>query len=106
VTLAFMSLFSWALPVAAAGALAACVGRRWKLAAAMSRAVLLTALVFVSLLAARIVASMLTPVDPALKATIYSAGISELIICSTLPFAAVLVSAATWIVARRRLRSG
>jgi hypothetical protein len=106
VMLAFMNFFSWVLPVASAGALAAYAGRQWRFAARMSRAVLFAALIFVSLLVARFVASTLSPVEPSFRASINAAGMSELIMCSTLPFVAAMVSAATWVAARRRLRSG
>ena len=101
--LAFLN-FLWWMPLAGSvAAVVACAVRRWSIAVALSRAALLASPIVLGLHVARFAASTFTPVDPSFRATLYAAGIAELISCGALPVLAALLSAATWRVARRRV---
>jgi hypothetical protein len=84
-------------------ALVACGLRRWRVAAsAAGSAAALAGLVWLIPLAGLFVRPQ--EVDPAMRATLLAAGISEAVSCGVLALGIALLSATVWFIARRRLR--
>ena len=101
----FVSLAVWASVAAMVTAGVACGLRRWQLAARLARAVVLASPI---LIIAFVVAFVVIPpsrqaIDPSMKATTLSQGISEVMNCSVLVLAAALPAWGMWSFARSRV---
>ena len=99
------SIVSFACVVALAAAIVAAVMRRWRVVLAISRAIVLAAII---VLASTTVAFVIVPSasqgdNPTAKAVALSLGISEVLNCGALAYLAAIPGAILGAVARRRL---
>jgi hypothetical protein len=89
---------------ALAGAIVASLLRRWRLALALARGVTLGGVALLVLSGAVMaVLPNRIDVDPTMKATTLAQGISEVMSCGFLSWAAVLPGALVWLVGRSRV---
>jgi len=100
-----LALLSYSTVAALVVALIACGIRRWHVAAAASRAVVLSGpVILLAIVAASVVIPMQTA-DPSMKAVVLSLGISEALNCGGIALAAAVLGAPVWAVARARARA-
>jgi len=100
-----LALLSYSTAAALVVALVACVVRRWQVAAAVSRAVVLSGPV---ILGASVAVSVVIPMqtaDPSMKAVIMSLGLSEALNCGGIALGAAVLGAPVWAVSRGRARA-
>lgn len=104
-TFTVLAVASYAGAAALLVALVAFILRRWRLAASLAGAAAVEELIVCLLLAAATAIHLREAydgVDPSLKATMLSAGISEAVNCGLIPIPVAAIGAVVWWVARRR----
>jgi len=99
------TVVSLACVAAFVAALVASIMRRWRVALAFSRAIVLAAII---VLVSTTVAFVIVPIashadDPTAKLTALTVGISGVMNCGALAYLAAIPGAILWAVARRRL---
>jgi hypothetical protein len=99
-----LALASYGTVAALLAALVAGVLHRWRLAATLSRAVVLAGGAIGLASVAALVLAPLAPHDPSMKAVVLSRGVSEFMNCAAIAVAAALLAAPLWAISRRRLR--
>jgi hypothetical protein len=103
-----LSVISWGAVVALVAAVVAAGLRRWRVAAAVSRAVVvLGPLVLLASLADFVVLPLVADAETqaAMRATVLSLGVSEAAGCAVPAVAAIIPAGVVWAVARRRVRA-